>query len=121
VTTDKAPILVVDDNSTNLKLIRVLLEREGYEVRTAADAEQAVVELNHFHPQLILMDIQLPGVEVVSRVLWKNEEAQSSGKLERATTQPAADHGGHRRTTPWRSVPRSGSRSLTSRPSRSAS
>ncbi|MGC4089405.1 MAG: response regulator [Polyangiaceae bacterium] len=58
-----APILIVDDNPTNLKLARVLLEGEGYEVRTAVDAEDALRTLLEFKPQLILMDIQLPGMD----------------------------------------------------------
>jgi CheY-like chemotaxis protein len=56
------PILIVDDNAQNLKLARVLLAREGYEVRTAADAEQALELLDSFAPRLILMDLQLPGM-----------------------------------------------------------
>ena len=54
----------------------------------------------------------------VSRVLRKNEAAQSSGKLEVRNHQPAASHGGHRRTAPWRSVPGSRSRGLILRPCR---
>ena len=57
------PILVVDDNPANLKLVRVLLETEGYEVRTAADAEAALAALESFRPRLILMDLQLPGMD----------------------------------------------------------
>lgn len=55
-------ILIVDDNATNLKLAKVLLASEGYRVRTAIDAEQALEILIEFQPQLILMDIQLPGM-----------------------------------------------------------
>ena len=36
------PILIVDDNATNMKLARILLASEGYDVRTAADAEEAL-------------------------------------------------------------------------------
>jgi len=57
------PILVVDDNPINLKLIRVLLTGEGYDVRAALDAEEAVVILQTFRPRLILMDLQLPGMD----------------------------------------------------------
>jgi two-component system, cell cycle response regulator DivK len=57
------PILIVDDNPANLKLARVLLASEGYEARTAADAEQALKLLATFSPTLILMDIQLPGMD----------------------------------------------------------
>jgi len=57
------PILIVDDNPTNLKLVRVLLAGEGYQVRTAADAEEALAVLQSFKPRLILMDLQMPGMD----------------------------------------------------------
>jgi len=57
------PILVVDDNPSNLKLARVLLAGEGFEVRGAAGAAEALEVLSSFHPRLILMDIQLPGID----------------------------------------------------------
>jgi two-component system, cell cycle response regulator DivK len=56
-------ILIVDDNATNLKLARVVLELEGYVVRTVGDAEEALEVLETFHPRVILMDIQLPGMD----------------------------------------------------------
>lgn len=57
------PILIVEDNAVNLKLMRVLLTSEGYEVRTATEAEEALEILKKFWPRLILMDIQLPGID----------------------------------------------------------
>jgi two-component system cell cycle response regulator DivK len=57
------PILVVDDNATNVKLLTFLLQGRGYEVRAAADAERALATLSEFRPRLILMDIQLPGID----------------------------------------------------------
>ncbi len=56
-------ILIVDDNQMNLKLVRVVLVGEGYEVRTAADAEEALGMLEGWQPDLILMDLQLPGMD----------------------------------------------------------
>jgi CheY-like chemotaxis protein len=56
-------ILIVDDNLQNLKLVRLLLDSEGYTVRTATDAELALRVLETFKPRLILMDIQLPGMD----------------------------------------------------------
>jgi CheY-like chemotaxis protein len=56
-------ILIVDDNPMNLKLIRVLLSGEGYDVRVAGDAAEALAVLKAFTPKLILMDIQLPGID----------------------------------------------------------
>lgn len=58
-----ASILLVEDNPSNAKLARLLLEREGHDVRTASDADEALRVLERFVPQLILMDIQLPGMD----------------------------------------------------------
>jgi len=57
------PILVVDDNPLNLKLARLLLSMEGYQVRTAETATAALAVLETFHPRMILMDVQLPGMD----------------------------------------------------------
>jgi CheY-like chemotaxis protein len=57
------PILIVDDNAQNLKLVRVILSVEGYDVRTAVDGEDALRVLGSFTPRLILMDLQLPGMD----------------------------------------------------------
>jgi CheY-like chemotaxis protein len=56
-------ILVVDDSPANLKLIRVLLSVEGYRVLTAPDAESARAMIAASRPRLILMDLQLPGMD----------------------------------------------------------
>src|SRR5712671_928097 len=65
------PILIVDDNPQNLKLAKVILAAEGYEVKTAVDAEDALRLLESFTPRLILMDLQLPrmdGLELTRRL-----------------------------------------------------
>lgn len=56
-------ILVVDDNATNLKLAAEVLEVDGCEVLRAGDAEQALALLQRTSPDLILMDIALPGID----------------------------------------------------------
>ncbi len=56
-------ILIVDDDPMSVKLIRALLTGAGYEVRSAKSAEEALVVLETFGPGLILIDIQLPGVD----------------------------------------------------------
>lgn len=56
-------ILVVDDNPTNLRLTSFVLEKAGYEIRTCGDAPQALAILAEVHPALILMDLQLPGID----------------------------------------------------------
>jgi two-component system cell cycle response regulator DivK len=59
----KEPILIVDDNPLNLKLERLLLEVEGYQVQIAKSAEDALKTLESFHPRLILLDFGLPGMD----------------------------------------------------------
>ena len=54
-------VLIVDDNATNLRLAANVLELEGFTVDQAADAEQALQQLAQTRPDLILMDIALPG------------------------------------------------------------
>jgi two-component system, cell cycle response regulator DivK len=56
-------VLIVDDTPVNLKLVRVLLSRQGFEVRTASTAEEALEMAQSFRPQLVLADIQLPGMD----------------------------------------------------------
>jgi CheY-like chemotaxis protein len=58
-----ARILVVDDHPTNLKLVSDLLAFEGHEILNASDAEEAQVVLANSLPDLILMDIALPGMD----------------------------------------------------------
>ncbi|MGO9411711.1 MAG: response regulator [Spirochaetia bacterium] len=69
-------VLVVDDNPVNLKLAADVLESEGYEVDRAADAEQAMAAIGKREPDLILMDVALPGMDglTLTRKL-KAEEA----------------------------------------------
>jgi two-component system cell cycle response regulator DivK len=57
------PVLIVDDHPANMKLLSFLLLNAGYDVRMAADANEALQVLQNFHPRLILMDIQLPGMD----------------------------------------------------------
>jgi len=74
-----AKILVVDDNATNLKLVSTLLEFAGYDILTAVDAEEAQVVLATTLPDLILMDIALPGMDglTLTRKLKAEERTRS--------------------------------------------
>jgi CheY-like chemotaxis protein len=74
-----APIvLVVDDNPTNLKLIAYLLQAKGYDVHTAQDAESAIEAVRKQRPRLILMDLQLPGMDglELTRLLKADSETR---------------------------------------------
>ena len=59
----QSTILVVDDNPTNLKLVKDVLGFEGHRILTAADAKQAQEAVRESLPDLILMDIGLPDMD----------------------------------------------------------
>jgi two-component system, cell cycle response regulator DivK len=56
-------ILYIEDNVDNRTLIRRILSAEGYTVKEAWDAGEALELLNSLHPDLILMDINMPKVD----------------------------------------------------------
>lgn len=56
-------ILVIEDNELNMKLVRSLLKMGKYDVLEALDAETGIKLLHEKKPDLILMDIQLPGMD----------------------------------------------------------
>jgi CheY-like chemotaxis protein len=68
-----ATVLIVDDNPTNLKLAANVLECEGYAILRARDAVEAQRVIAHTVPDLILMDIQMPGMDglTLTRLLKK--------------------------------------------------
>lgn len=69
-------ILIVEDNAVNRKLVEVILSKAGYAVLPAADAEQGIALARSAHPDLILMDIHLPGMDGLAATrLLKGESA----------------------------------------------
>jgi two-component system, cell cycle response regulator DivK len=58
-----ARILVIEDNATNMRLSAFLLESKGHVVLSAADAETGLTMARAEQPDLVLMDIQLPGMD----------------------------------------------------------
>ena len=61
--TRQARVMVVDDHVLNVELVRFILDAEGWAVALAGDAQQALALLPGFAPDLILMDIQMPGID----------------------------------------------------------
>lgn len=59
----RASILIVDDESSNRRLLEVLLEPEGYRTRTAAGGQEALECIAHNPPDLILLDVMMPGMD----------------------------------------------------------
>ncbi len=56
-------VLVIEDNRTNMELTVLLLEMAGYIVISAADAETGLKKVREERPDLVLMDVQLPGMD----------------------------------------------------------
>lgn len=56
-------VLVVEDNGRNRKLVRAVLEHAGFEVVEAETGEQGVALATVANPDLVLMDVQLPGID----------------------------------------------------------
>src|SRR5262245_5819497 len=63
-----ARILVVEDNPANMKLVRLLLEMASYQVLEAEDAPKGIEIATAEMPDLVLMDIQLPGMDGLEAV-----------------------------------------------------
>jgi two-component system cell cycle response regulator DivK len=71
-----ARVLVVEDNPTNMKLAITLLQSAGHSVLTAADAETGLAMAREQQPNLILMDMQLPGMDgLKATALLKGDDA----------------------------------------------
>lgn len=56
-------ILVVDDVASNVLLLKVLLQKEKYNILTASDGEEAITKAKELHPHLILLDVMMPGMD----------------------------------------------------------
>lgn len=77
-----ARILVIEDNTANMKLVVFLLESEGHDVLQANDAEQGIRLAREQLPELILMDVQLPGMDgLVATRLLKGDAATRAIKV----------------------------------------
>ncbi|MCU0545906.1 MAG: hybrid sensor histidine kinase/response regulator [Oscillatoriaceae cyanobacterium Prado104] len=60
---DRSIILIVDDNQTNLDVLFELLRNYGFKVLVALDGESAIEQIEYIHPDLILLDIMMPGID----------------------------------------------------------
>src|ERR1700719_2887869 len=71
-----ATILVIEDNPTNMTLAVFLLQSVGHAVLSATDAEAGLTLARQEQPDLILMDIQLPGMDgLAATLLLKGDDA----------------------------------------------
>jgi two-component system, cell cycle response regulator DivK len=72
-------ILVVEDNPANMKLAVFLLQDAGYKVISAIDAEAGIALARQEHPDLILMDIQLPGMDGLAAIALLKQDESTRG------------------------------------------
>jgi CheY-like chemotaxis protein len=85
-------ILVVEDNERNLKLLRDVLEYAGYEVRAARTAEDGLDLAASEPPDLVLMDLQLPGIDGMEALRRLRESPQTADIPVVAVTAQAMKH-----------------------------
>jgi twitching motility two-component system response regulator PilH len=79
-TTDaSATVLVVDDSPTETRILANTLAKAGYRVETAADGEQGVEMARRLHPDLILMDVIMPGMNGFQATRMLNRDADTAG------------------------------------------
>jgi two-component system cell cycle response regulator DivK len=71
-------ILIVEDNEKNLKLVRDLLQVKGYQTLEAGNAEEGISLALASEPHLILMDIQLPGMDGVTALAQLQAEPRTT-------------------------------------------
>jgi two-component system alkaline phosphatase synthesis response regulator PhoP len=66
-------VLVVDDDRNIVQLVRMYLEKDGYQVEIAYDGEEALASARAFKPDLVVLDLMLPGLdglEVCRQIRW---------------------------------------------------
>jgi two-component system cell cycle response regulator DivK len=74
-----ARVLVVEDNADNMLLTVLLLESAGHIVLSAADAEAGLAMARDEQPDLILMDVQLPGMDGLEATVLLKQDAATAG------------------------------------------
>lgn len=72
-------ILVIEDNELNMKLVRGLLSLGHYIMIEAPDAETGIQKAHEHHPDLVLMDIQLPGMDGLEATKIISNDADLKG------------------------------------------
>lgn len=72
-----AKILVVEDHPANMKLAVLLVQRAGHQAICATDAEEGIALARREQPDLILMDIQLPGMDGIAATSALRQDAST--------------------------------------------
>ncbi len=70
----KKRILIVEDEAAIVDLLRMVLEREGYEIHSCQSGRDAIAAIKSVHPHLVLLDVMLPGLDGASIVRIMHED-----------------------------------------------
>jgi two-component system cell cycle response regulator DivK len=73
-----ARVLIIEDNPANMKLAVLLLRNAGHEALSAVDAESGMAMARFDQPDLILMDVQLPGMDGLTATALLKEEVETA-------------------------------------------
>jgi two-component system cell cycle response regulator DivK len=76
-TATRPSILVVEDNPVNMRLVRLILRTQGYAVQEAVTGQEALSRLRDCLPALILLDMQLPGLDGFTLAAMLKSDAQT--------------------------------------------
>jgi len=79
-------VLIVEDTPVNLKVIQFIMQRAGFDVRTATSAEEALEVLKYFRPCVVLTDIQLPGMDGLELIKRLKSNPDTSNTIVLALT-----------------------------------
>ena len=82
-------VLIVEDNPVNLRLAQFLLEKKGFSVRKATSGAECLAEMNRELPDIVLMDIQLPGEDGLAVTRKIRSDARMAGVVVVALTAHA--------------------------------
>lgn len=71
-------VLIVEDNDKNLKLARDLLQAKGFQTIEAMDGETGIDLAGEFRPDLVLLDVQLPGIDGIEALAILRAEPKTA-------------------------------------------
>jgi CheY-like chemotaxis protein len=90
-------ILVIEDNPLNIELVTDILEAKGFSVRSAETAERGLELARQLSPELILMDVNLPGMNGLNATkILKSDPATRHLRVVGLTADTISDDGGTR-------------------------
>lgn len=73
-----AHILIVDDSPTEVHVLKTMLEKNGYEVSSAESGEEGITRAKEIKPDLVLMDIVMPGLNGFQATRQLSNEAETA-------------------------------------------